>query len=170
MRWIPTQGPNVPKISLMDWLGGAFSIPDQVTDDIHFDQLAINWGDIRSGEEWVPHGRSALREVKRMASVCANLIGVRNAVVALPLGESRNIRTWKRRYWRTAGMRTEPPSLIVTKASFDERYDEEYHRRLDVFDGADGDLTAVFRSQRRLQLMEEGGAFDNVIFLIATIS
>lgn len=63
-------------------------------------------------------------------------------------------------------MRTELPSLILTKASFDERYDEEYYRRLDVVDGAERDLTAVFRSQCRLN----DDAFNNVLFLIATIS
>ena len=66
-------------------------------------------------------------------------------------------------------MRIEPPSLILTKASFDERYDEEYHRRLDVFDGADRDLTAAFRSQRHLDATGEDDTFDNVIYLIATI-
>jgi hypothetical protein len=160
----------VPKISLVDWLHSAFRAPDRVTDDVHFDQLTGNWDGVRNGKEWVPHSRAALREVKRMASVCTNLSGVRYAVVALPLDESKHIRVWKRRYWRTAGMRTEPPSLILTKADFDERYGEEYHRRLDVFGDADPDLTAVFRSCRQLDAMDDDDSFDNVILLIATIS
>ena len=86
MRWRPTQGPHVPKISLVEWLRFAFSKPDQVTDDIHFDQLAANWDDVRNGEEWVLHGRTMLREVKRTASTCPNLRGVQQAVVALPAG------------------------------------------------------------------------------------
>ncbi len=169
MRWQPTQGPNVPKISLVDWLRGAFRVPDQATDDVHFDQLAMDWGDVRNGEEWVPHGRKALQEVKVMASACANLSGVRHGVVVLPLEESKDIRVWKHSYWQTAGMLTEPPSLILTKVSFDERYDEEYYRRLDVFGGSDPNLSAVFRSQRNLDVMDGDATFGNAIFLVARL-
>jgi hypothetical protein len=152
---------------LPDWLRQAFSRPGQAIDDVHFDQLSGTWRDVRDGLQWVSKGCEVLREVKRAIPTHANLAGVTTALVALPLDGTPRVRLWKPSHWHSAGLQTEPPSLILLKnENFEKRYDEEYSRRVNLPISSFPDVSAVFRSYRGLDEVD----FGNVIFLVAILS
>lgn len=170
MRTLPTQSPRSRKISLADWVGRAFNSQTQMIDDVHLDQLSHPWGEVRNGMQWLAPCCDALLEVARFVPILENLVGVKKAIVALPLPESQRIKTWNGKYWRLAGVQSEPPSLILVKDdTFDNRYDEEYFRKLELPIGSYPGVYAVFRSYRDLR-PEQVEDFGNVIFIIMSIA
>jgi hypothetical protein len=171
MRPLTTVAPGTEKQSLAEWLRHAFDSSTRMVDDVHLDELFRPADDVRSGMQWLVPCCEILREVKHFVPRLENLAGVRKAIVALPLLESQHIKTWKTTYWRMAGVKVEPPSLILVKnESFDDRYDEEYFRRLDLPIRGYADVSAVFRSYRDVKDCDRPGEFGNAIFLVSCVA
>ncbi|HEV3086544.1 MAG TPA: hypothetical protein VGX96_04890 [Candidatus Elarobacter sp.] len=164
MRW----SADSYQVSLDDWLKeSAFSDPARSTDDIQFDYLIAPWERVRDGVELAVLSRELLSEVTSAIPRYANLHGVRQAIVALPLKPTDHIRLWKPHYWLKAGMKREPPSLILMKNDlFYEHYDEEYYRRLELPTKGCSGVLCVYRSQRNFLGVTASSDFGNAIYLV----
>jgi hypothetical protein len=168
----PGEWPIDPRqVTLSQWLHAAFNDGKRLIDDIHFDELSGPWDQVRQGKDWIPLCCQLLQDVVDAVPQYDNLRGVRTAVVALPMESTQKLKLWKESFWQSAGLGYEPPSLLLLKNSaFDEHFDEEYYRVLQISQNIRPNVTAAFRSYRSFLETDVEVSFENCIYVVACVS